>query len=48
MLSKIDKNKTNVAMSKREEDMPPRLLGYFSYNHLRKCINVTELKKELN
>ena len=48
MLSKIDKNKTNVAMSKRGEDIPPRLLGYFPFNHLRKRVNVNELKKELD
>ncbi len=48
MLSKIDKNKTNVAMSKRGEDIPPQLLGYFPYNHLRKRVNVNELKEELD
>jgi hypothetical protein len=48
MLSKLDNNKTNVAMNKRGEDIPPRLLGYFPYNHLWKRINVNELKKELD
>jgi hypothetical protein len=48
MLSKVDNNKTNVAMNKRGEDIPPRLLGYFPYNHLRKRVNVNELKKELD
>jgi hypothetical protein len=37
-----------VAMNKRGEDIPPRLLGYFPYNHLRKRVNVNELKKELD
>ncbi len=46
MLSKHDNNKTNVAMNKRGEDIPPRLLGYFPYNHLRKRVNVKELAKE--
>jgi hypothetical protein len=48
MLSKLDNDKTNVAMNKRGEDIPPRLLGYFQYNHLRKRVNVNELKKELD
>jgi hypothetical protein len=48
MLSKLDKNKTNVTMNKRREDIPPRLLGYFPYNHLWKRVNVNELKKELD
>jgi hypothetical protein len=48
MLSKLDKHKTNEAMNKRREDIPPRLLGYFPYNHLRKRVNVNELKKELD
>jgi hypothetical protein len=48
MLSKLDNNKTNVDMNKRGEDIPPRLLGYFPYNHLRKRVNVDELKKELD
>ena len=48
MLSKLDDDKTNVAMNKRGEDIPPRLLGYFPYNHLRKRVNVNELKKELD
>jgi hypothetical protein len=47
-VSKLDKNKTNVAMNKRGEDIPPWLLGYFPYNHLQKCLNVKELKKELD
>jgi hypothetical protein len=47
MLSKLNRNKTNVAMNKRGEDIPPRLLGYFPYNHLRKRVNVNELAKEL-
>jgi hypothetical protein len=35
MLSIFDNNKTNVAMNKRGEDIPPRLvLQYFPYNHL--------------
>jgi hypothetical protein len=46
MLSKTNRNKTNFAMNKRGEDIPPWLLGYFSYyNHLRKQINVNELAK---
>ncbi len=48
MLSKLDNDKTKVAMNKRGEDIPPRLLGYFPYNHLRKRVNVNELKKELD
>jgi hypothetical protein len=48
MLSKLDNNKTNVAMNKRGEDIPPRLLGYFPYKHLWKRVNVNELKKELD
>jgi hypothetical protein len=48
MLSKLDNDKTNVVMNKRGEDIPPRLLGYFLYNYLRKRINVNELKKELD
>jgi hypothetical protein len=49
MLSKLDNNKTNVAMDKRgREDIPPQLLGYFPYNHLGKRVNVNELKKELD
>jgi hypothetical protein len=47
MLSKLDNDKTKVAMNKRGEDIPPRLLGYFPYNHLWKRVNVNELKKEL-
>jgi hypothetical protein len=48
MLSKMNRNKMNVAMNTRGEDIPPRLLlGYFPYNNLRKCINVNELAKEL-
>jgi hypothetical protein len=47
MLSKLDNNKANVAMNKRGEDIPPRLLGYFPYSHLRKRVNANELKKEL-
>ena len=43
----MNKNKMNVAMNKRGEDIPPRLLGYFPYNHLRKQMNVNELSKEL-
>jgi hypothetical protein len=48
MLSKLDNDKTNVAMNKRGEDIPPRLLGYFPYNHLGKRVNVNELQKELD
>jgi hypothetical protein len=48
MLSKLDNDKTNVAMNKRGEDIPPRLLGYFPYHHLRKRVNVNELKEELD
>jgi hypothetical protein len=47
MLPKLDNDKTNVAMNKRGEDIPPRLLGYFLYNHLWKRANVNELKKDL-
>jgi hypothetical protein len=48
MFSDLDKNKTNDAISKRGEDIPPRLLGCLLYNHLRKHINVNGLKKELD
>jgi hypothetical protein len=48
MLSKLDNNKTNVAMNKGGEDIPPLLIGYFPYNHLPKCIRINELKKELD
>jgi hypothetical protein len=49
MLSNLDNNKMNVVMNKRREDIPPRLLEYFPYNHLwKRIVNVNELKKDLD
>jgi hypothetical protein len=43
MISKLDNNKTNVAMNKRGEGIPLWLFGYSLYNHLGKYVNINEL-----